>query len=207
MKLPALCVMYWSLKDSEGKKRQARRSLHCCRWEVERAAKKWEILTRASSSAETDWIGQKRAWSNEKSAHESKWLFAQEFMRRGASEAVRKEKLRGGKRMLEITLIIPIQLAERKMKLIWGLSRCCQYFSVIFNERGIFFIYCLQPDAGVMHTSMFVVSDSVQKSKAKLFTVCFLLWKRECITIKETFTYKTISKLFFFYICNFSPSN
>lgn len=35
-----------------------------------------------------------------------------------ASAEFRREKLRGGKRMLEIALIIPVQLAERKTKLI-----------------------------------------------------------------------------------------
>lgn len=43
------------------------------------------------------------------------------------------------KRMLELTLIIPIQTAERKMQLTWGLPCCCQCLSILFNERNIFF--------------------------------------------------------------------
>lgn len=143
---------------------------------MESAAEKWEILTRATSPGEIENGLYERAWSK-RIVTRNHMVICTRFYGLWGKCRASKEKVKERKENVRANSYQTIQSEERKMRLSWGLPSCCQCLSVLFNERSIFCIYCRQPDASTNHTSVFVVCDSVQKSRAKLFTVCFLPWK------------------------------
>lgn len=102
-------------------------------------------------------------------------LFAQDFMGCGASAGVQRRE----RRMLELTLFLPIHPEERRMRLRWGLPSCCQCLSVLFNERSIFFIFIVGNQMQVQIIHQCLCSVILSRNQKQNCLQCVFWLERE----------------------------